>query len=66
MAESCKTCRFLRKWHGDGGHCRRLPPVAVIIEGDVVWTHPPMEDDDWCGEYWYGPVAARERTVAVG
>lgn len=52
----CDLCRhFDRDATADGpgvsGWCRRNPPAAVI-EGDsvtVIW--PPVDNEDWCGEF---------------
>ena len=48
----CKTCKFRVIPKGaDGAFCHRYPPLPVTDEEGFGFTHVPVDDDDWCGQY---------------
>jgi len=49
---TCEDCRFFEADKEDEtiGACRRYPPT--IQGADAAW--PPVDIDDWCGEYKFG------------
>ena len=50
--QRCETCRFfaphVENDEKSEGDCKRMPPVCVEKHG---WMRPPMDHDDWCGEW---------------
>ena len=35
------------------GRCNRYPPTAILEDGKIVASHPPVLAAGWCGE-WQG------------
>ena len=48
----CKTCAFrVYEKSVDGSFCHRYPAVPVTDDEGFGFTHIPIEEKDWCGEY---------------
>lgn len=49
-SNSCTTCTYYDKHHGDDcGLCRRYPPITSVPNGNSTWFM--CKDTDWCGEW---------------
>jgi hypothetical protein len=60
---SCGGCSFFYDAFpelGEGGICRRFPPVIMMnsILGRNKW--PAVKDLDWCGEFVQRPLSDEE------
>lgn len=58
--ETCATCRFYGRTHkaeaggiSSRGGCRRRSPIGSGLGN---WTWPPVEAEDWCGDYERKPT----------
>ena len=39
--------------------CRRYPPVPGLVQGRAMRFFPPVNADDWCGEYELKPTKSK-------
>ncbi len=53
MKDKCDKCTFYlaEAEDYDYGVCRRYPPELVDEEEGFSSEYPPVQDDDWCGEF---------------
>jgi hypothetical protein len=57
MKDKCEKCVFYLAATDDGveyddyGVCRRYPPELVDDEEGFSSEYPPVQDNDWCGEF---------------
>lgn len=62
MNKTCETCAFYvrNREHDINGECRRFPTVwpTEFDNGEVglicyraQWCYPPVDQDEWCGEW---------------
>lgn len=61
MNKVCSTCYYFEPFDEEArakyridGHCYRFPPTPVCRFDDLqnlTSCHPPVEDDDYCGEW---------------
>lgn len=51
--ETCASCRFflLGEPKDEVGHCRRFPPVLIVVNDDPDSALPATRHDEWCGEF---------------
>ncbi len=62
--QTCSNCRFsaTKPEMGRVGRCCRLhPPQLVMLPFESIreseqrsWEHPPVGNDDWCGQHSFG------------
>lgn len=67
----CSNCLFWQAWRGkhyDGvdGWCRRYAPQGpVTLPAYTGWQlFPPMNSNQWCGDYRPSPCAVAQHTAA--
>ncbi len=72
--EACGNCRFWdRKATGEApypncdGWCRRYAPQGPVVKPEQHgWQlFPPMNSNQWCGDYQRRPVEAKREAIAA-
>ena len=51
--DGCAGCEYYTaEPRADTGICRRYPPIAVTDDEGFGFTQPPVDADEWCGEFF--------------